>query len=254
MLINTSDMRLLEAIFYRQARRVRRFGRKSTYTKDIFSKHIDKDEVGIAFELGSRDLKDSLAIRRHYNPESVYSFECNPESIDLCKEALKRYWLFSKGINLIPKAVWHQDGKIKFYSVKESFLRRDPSVSTHNIGSSSCFGEMSFTRDDGEEVQQREVEVDAVRLDSFCTANSISQIDLLCMDLEGAEYDALVGAGDLLNKIKYVITELHIEPHRKGQKSFEEVRAYLENCNFRLKDSSMEHPAYGNFLFINANW
>jgi hypothetical protein len=50
------------------------------YLEDIFKYNIDKNEVKIVFESGSRDLIDSIILQKYFNCK-VCSFECNP----ICK-------------------------------------------------------------------------------------------------------------------------------------------------------------------------
>jgi hypothetical protein len=51
-----------------------------------FSNLIDKNNVKVIFELGSRDLKDALLLESYYSGSSVYSFECNPDCLVECKK------------------------------------------------------------------------------------------------------------------------------------------------------------------------
>jgi FkbM family methyltransferase len=234
--------------FTRTGRRIRRFERKSTYTKGIFSRHIREEEIKVVFELGSRDIKDALAVNRRYKPEKIYIFECNPQAIKLCRDNLEKYSKFAANMTLVFKAVWDKNEKIKFYAVKESHLQDNPSVKTNNIGASSCF-EMGISL--GEETKWEEIEVEALRLEDFCRQNNISQIDLICMDLQGAEYKALSGLGDILRQVRYIITEAEVEPVFKGEVCLEGLKDYLNKFGFELAESFMEHKLFGNFLFIN---
>ena len=236
--------------FSESGRRLCRFEKKSTYTKNIFSRHIRKKAIKVVFELGSRDIKDALAINRHYRPQQIYVFECNPAAIKLCEDNLRGYSRFAGNISLIPKAVWNENKKIEFYSVVKSYSKDNPSNTAVNIGASSCFAaDISL----GEEMQWEKIEVEAVRLEDFCRQRDIPRIDLICMDLQGAEYNALSGLGDRLKDVHYIITEAEIEPVFHGEVCLEGLKKYLHRFNFELADSFMEHKLFGNFLFINRS-
>ena len=62
----------------------------STYTNKKFSRFIDKEKVTCVFELGSRDLLDAVQIKNHYNPNKIYSFECNPECVVFLQRNFKK--------------------------------------------------------------------------------------------------------------------------------------------------------------------
>ena len=83
----------------------------ANYLDNHFTSKIDKDKIKIIFELGSRDLLDAISLKEYYNPEIIYSFECNPDCIIECKKNLKDI----KDIILIEKAVSIEDKNIKFY-------------------------------------------------------------------------------------------------------------------------------------------
>ena len=229
--------------------RKKRSGKKWTYTQDIFTKHIDKNRINTVFEIGAHNCRDTIAINRYYRPRIIYVFECNPDCIQVSKNTLKRYW-GRKNICLIEKAVWSESKKIKFYPVVESYRQETPQIKQKNLGASSCFRTLGTHH---EKFIQDEIEIDAIRLDDFCRENDINKIDLICMDLEGAEYYALLGLGDMIHRVRYIITEIIIKPVYQGQGFFDSTNQYLENHNFKLIERDMESELLGNFLYVNQS-
>ena len=241
---------LKQKLFFYQTYKIKRYSRKSTYT-GMLSRKIPRDKIKTVIELGARDLRDTFAIKLHYNPKTIYAFEANPVALSICDKTLKKYWMFRDGIFLIPKAVWNEEKVIKFYSVQDIKSKPGDKKVNANIGSSACFGQTIHTT--GEEVIQKEVDVEAVRLDSFCAKNGVSEIDLLCMDIEGAEYNALIGLGDYISKVNFIITELYFKPVRSGQACFDVVEPFLKNKGFILLDTLNDgNPQYSNFLFARS--
>lgn len=49
--------------------------------------------------------------------------------------------------------------------------------------------------------------VKTLRIDSYCAENKISHIDLVWMDVQGAEMDVISGMGSFLGNIHYIFTE-----------------------------------------------
>lgn len=224
----------------------------STYTDKYFTKFIDKKQVNFVFELGSRDLVDAGIVSKYYDAR-VFSFECNPESIQKCHENLARV----NNVVLIEKAVWNETGTIKFFPVDSSYDEWDPETKSKNTGASSCF---RATNDVHYEIlEQSETTVSAVRLDEFCRDYDISSIDMLCMDLQGAEYHALKGLGEILKTVKYIITEAEIVPLYEDQHLIDDIVRLLREFNFEL---IVEQPCIGrqgdidpfsNYLFVNRS-
>ncbi|HAQ32957.1 MAG: FkbM family methyltransferase [Alphaproteobacteria bacterium] len=215
----------------------------STYINPAFARHMDKVRIKVAFEIGSRDARDAVAIRNFYGPTQVYCMECNPEALVLCRETLAG----EDNIALIEKAAWRESGPITFYPVVKSY--RDGNEE-RNIGASSCFLE-SGDYVHREKFIQEEITVDAVRLDELCRELSIPAIDLICMDVQGAALQVLQGLGEKLKETSYIITELEVSTIYEGQSLLPEVAAYLQEHGFREAASDMQFPEYGDFLFVN---
>ena len=84
-----------------------------------------------------------------------------------------------------------------------------------------------------------------ITLDEFAAENGISFIDILKMDVQGAETQILDGAKGFLasHKIGLIYTEIITMPTYKGQKSFCEILKGFEECGMYL------HNIY-NFSFV----
>jgi len=201
-----------------------------------FNKFIDKEKVNIIFELGSRDLIDAKKLITHYNNAICYSFECNPDCLIECNKNMKK---FNKDENnriiLIDKAVSIDDKKILFRPFDLSIY--------NNMGSSSIL-EIDFSKRNKNDSDynrgkvQKEIQVDGIRIDTYMKNNNIKNIDLLCIDLQGYELQALKSLGDKLSKVKYIISECSIESTYKNGSTFYELNKYLENHGFKYYNSN----------------
>jgi len=187
------------------------------YLEPIFTRHIDAKEVNLILELGSGNGLDAIDLRDHYLAK-VYAFECNQDLLPTCEENLSG----QLDIELIPKVVWSEDGVINFHPVVDG-----------NAYASSCFmAERGYTL---ENIQQDKRQVQATRLDTWCSEHGIEEIDLVCADLQGATLHALRGLGELLLKVKYIIAELEVVPMFHGEHTLYEVEAFLEDYGFKRK-------------------
>lgn len=75
-------------------------------------------------------------------------------------------------------------------------------------------------------------------------------IDILKLDLQGGEFDALQGAENLLNqkRIKCIICEIMFEKSYKNQRAGSEILMYLEKEGFRILNFYQHHFHHGKLL------
>jgi FkbM family methyltransferase len=241
----------------------------STYLQ--FANFIETNNIKTIFEIGSRDLLDSIQLARFYDQSKVYAFECNPDGINECRKNISLIDDITKSrITLVEKAVHSENDKVKFYPF--DVLKYD------NIGASSMFKIDFSARPPHEEdikwgeyepgFVQKEIEVDGVRLDTFCEQNNLNSIDIICMDLQGYELEALKSSGEMLKKVRYIITETSFISTYLGGANFEELNSFLEKFGFvylisdktgRNLPSNQHFSSYTggtsefNCLFVNKN-
>jgi FkbM family methyltransferase len=77
---------------------------------------------------------------------------------------------------------------------------------------------------------------DFMRMDTFVSQNNIKSINILKIDVEGAEMGVLKGAGEFLNKVERIVLEYHSERLRQ------EVFDYLSPFGFRRLDLNRFTP------------
>lgn len=203
-----------------------------------FFDKINKNSVKVIFELGSRDLIDAIKLLNYFNNCQLYAFECNPDCLVECNKNLSNLEENKKNnLFLIDKAVSIvDDDEISFYPFDLSKY--------NNMGSSSML-KIDFSKrnindpDYNRENPQIEIKVKGVRLDTFIDENKLINIDLLCIDLQGYELNAIKSLGKYLNKVKYIITECSIVSTYTDGDTFTELNNYLSNYNFKYVSSNM---------------
>jgi len=200
-----------------------------------FVNNIDKNQIKIIFELGSRDLIDAIKLLNYYNC-NIYAFECNPDCLIECNKQLSTINDFQKTkLFLIDKAVSLMDGDVIFYPFDL--------LKYNNMGSSSMLKiDFSMRNTDDPDYNkpnpQKSIIVKGIRLDTFMNENNIKNIDLLCIDLQGYELNALKSLGDHLYKIKYIITECSIKSTYINGASYTELNDYLTKFKFNYYSSN----------------
>ena len=193
-----------------------------------FIKHVEnKNEKFIIFDIGSRDCVQSIEFYNAFPNSKIYAFECNPNTLDICKKNIERY---SDRITLIEGAVCDYDGNIIFYPINQ-----EKTITTWedgNPGASSIFksnGKYSI-----ETYIQDEITTQCHRLDSIMNKYCIPNVDIIWMDLQGAELLALKGLGNYLQNVKYIYTEVSHKEIYSGQVMFNELNDFILSNDFSI--------------------
>ena len=201
-------------------------------------------EVEVIFDVGACHALESVELSKKYPNAKVYTFEANPVSYDVCLENTEGY----DSITVINEAVNDYDGLCKFYP-----MDKEKTITTWedgNQGASSLYranGQYDFI----EKYVQYEIEVPCTRLDTFCEKNDIDKIDIIWMDLQGAELKALQSLGSLLDTVQIIHTELEMNPMYEGQCLFSDVNEYLTSNGFDLEYGDTNVQFGSNFIFTN---
>jgi len=109
----------------------------------------------------------------------VFAFECDPRNLEVLKRNVNHNGC--DNVIILPSAVSDKDGKSLFFSNHE-----DSSQSSLHPVSGGVLGER--------------VIVDTVTLDSFFSRLNWPRVDLVKLDIEGAELAALRGMGTLVSR------------------------------------------------------
>jgi len=194
------------------------------------------DEVKTIVEVGARDGRETLGLQALFPGAQVHAFECNPDTLPACRAALAGM----PRIHLVEKAIAEQAGRVKFFPV-------DPAT---NPGASSLYrasGKFKL-----ESYAQREIEVEATTLADYLRERRLPGIDLLWMDIQGAELAALRGLGDRLADLRLAQLEVEFEEIYSGQPLFPEVRDFLCRRGFRFLGFTVYAKHSADAVFANA--
>jgi FkbM family methyltransferase len=207
--------------------------------------HHYKIQPKTILDLGARDLYESIWFSVKYPGAKVHSFECNPDMVPLC-QTRSQYFL---NIAFNAAAVGSREDVVTFYKVDQDATKSQSNLPYYiqkdgNPGASSLFLSADKT------YKQTPVEVPLVRLDGYLEKKSISEIDILWMDIQGAELDALKGLGDYINLTKMIHTEVPIggNTEYKGAPTFNELNEYLVEKGFEVVGKGQM-----DLIYLNKN-
>ncbi|MFH1983036.1 MAG: FkbM family methyltransferase [Pseudomonadota bacterium] len=141
-----------------------------------------------------------------------------------------------KTIKYYPYAISNREGTAKFYVTPGPGAagllepNMEPLNEIHYHGSRPC--RESFGKDVFDNFKV--IEVETKTLNTVCEKEQIEHIDLLKIDVEGAEYEVLEGARSILPLTGVIFVETCLIPFRKNQKLFSHVDLLLRDFNFDL--------------------
>ena len=219
---------------------------------ESFIKYIEnKNAEYIIFDIGSRDCMQSIEFYNIFPNARIYAFECNPNTIDICRKNIESY---KDRITLIEGAVCDYDGDITFYPINQ-----EKTITTWedgNPGASSIFksnGEYTVER-----YVQDEITTNCHRLDTVMQKYGIPKVDIIWMDLQGAELLALKGLGDFIKDLIYIHTEVSYKEMYTGQVTYNELNNFITSNGFIVKNTLrlsgwQEDIIYKNIKYHNFN-
>ena len=187
----------------------------------------DKNKAYVIFDIGSRDCQQSIEFYKTFPNAKIYAFECNPNTLDLCEQNIISY---QDRITLIKGAVCDYDGSITFYPINQE--KTKTTWKDGNPGASSLF--KSNGKYTVETYVQDEITTNCHRLDTIMNKHNIPCVDIIWMNLQGAELLALKGLGNKLSFVEYLYTEVSHREIYTGQVMYKELNDYMIKNNFSI--------------------
>lgn len=145
----------------------------------------------------------------------VYNFEANPELASKIKERFT-----GREVNSYSLALSDKPGKLKFHITDNSY----------NSSYKTITGNEQFRT-------VKSVEVVATPLDSIMeNEKDVNEIDIIKLDVQGAEADVICGASKTLAKTKLIIVEQTVRTSYEGASMYYEVDDLIRKAGFNLLD------------------
>lgn len=181
------------------------------------------------FDIGANYGDTVKKYRAIFSDAHIYAFEPFPDVYT----SLERRFSSEPHVNCFPFAISNAEGKQIFYT--------NQNPDTNSLLKPQKMG----LRSDQQVSNLGNIEVETITLDKFCNMHSISEVDILKMDIQGGELNALEGAVDLLSKkrIKLIYTESYFRRQYESQPLFHEISNFLEQFGYYLQD--IYSPIYG---------
>jgi FkbM family methyltransferase len=184
------------------------------------------------FDVGANVGELTLLFSRFVGaPGSVHAFEPSGRGFERLEAVCRAASLRNVRLNRL--ALAEEEGPVSLHVYDDDYL----SWSTRAVRP---------LEDYGIDVKPLAVEeVPATTLDLYCERNDITGIDLLKVDVEGAEFQVLVGAGRMLveRRVRCVTFEFGQTTFDMGN-SPERIAAYLRTAGYELRNVVAGDPVF----------
>ena len=220
---------LVAGVGRRAGRRARRLGLRGTPAEHLRHGHIgslellkcvrDSGPPRTVYDLGANVATWTLLSKAMFPEAAVEAFEPLPNHAEQFLAATAAV----PGVRLHRVALGSSDGvarlKVTSYSDAASLL---------DLADAS-------TQDFGVMAGGPEVEVPLARLDRWVAEHGLPWPDLIKLDLQGYEVEALKGAPRCLENARHVLCEVSLREYYHGQPLFAEVVRFLDEVGFDLR-------------------
>ena len=209
---------------------------------------FNQNDPLIIFEIGACEGEDSIRYSRLFPNSKIFAFEALPENIKLIHSNFFQYGV--KNAACYNKAVSSKNGIAEFYVSSgrpEGAIESDwdyGNKSSSLLPPANHLKMVPFIQFD------TKIEIETITLESFCRSNSISVIDFIHLDVQGAEMIVLEGAGDFISSIKVIWLEVSKTDFYKNQPLADDIERFMKEHNFVLIKDTL-NDFQGDQLYIS---
>lgn len=207
-------------------------------------KLLASSQVRIILDGGAWEGDTATVLLKKFPAATVYAFEP-------VKELFGKLCVNTRNISNIKPvncALYSLSGKQTFYLTQALH-----SSSLYPTTSLSAKYYSSMTKPCGTET------VDAITIDEWAEKSGIPFVDIIKLDLEGAELEALKGAQKVLKTVKLILCEVQFGRLKENCCLFSDVESFLRKHGFYLHNLYDLHSAetgrllYGDAVFVQEN-
>ncbi|MCB9853108.1 MAG: FkbM family methyltransferase [Phycisphaerales bacterium] len=228
----------LKSVFSAVGLDLRRIALRHRDDIDDLRRIFPGDSARILFDIGANEGQTATRLLKAFSSATVHSFEPTPALYEaLSHRADGRRW------QVHPFAVSDSIGTATFHL---------------HEGQSDVNSLLPAVEDRAFRPTTENVVVQTTTLEHFCDSAGIEAIDILKLDIQGAELLALNGAAEMLrdHRVSSIVTEVNFWPIYKGQAFAHEIFSLLHGFEYwlyGLYDLAYEKNgtiSWGNAIFL----
>jgi 2-O-methyltransferase len=164
-------------------------------------------------EIGCHDGENTLWFIEKFKEARVHCFEPDPRAIKKFKDNFSQY----KNVTLHEFALGDEVGKATFHQSSHTDPNGDWDASGSLMAPKNHLTEYPWVTFDSS------VTVDVETLDAFCEKNGIQEVDLIWMDVQGAELKVIAGGAKTFMNTRFIVTEYNNKELYSGQPKMKQI-------------------------------
>ncbi len=224
------------------------------FSRENLLRNLVNTPEPVIFDIGAHHGESVAYLKGVFPKAAVYSFEPDPDSFAALSASV------IEGVNYFNLALSDADGTASFFRNQISHTNSLLKVNLNSKDSISI-AKATAEKDTGFFENFNKVnQVRTARLDTFVQQRSIDHIDLLKIDVQGAECRVLKGGEATLTKVGVIVLEISFFDYYEHQTSFGDVEEILSPLGFRLFSISelSNNPMNGRtdwaeVIYVNTN-
>ncbi|MFA5770864.1 MAG: FkbM family methyltransferase [Patescibacteria group bacterium] len=216
---------------------------------DSFFQAISKKEIAeylvtkqpLILEIGANVGSDTVEMAVLWPQGKIYAFEPVPDVVERLKFKTKNF----KNVEIVQSAVSDKSEA----EATEMFISDNSSCSSSLLKPKDHLIYYPTVHFD------KKITVSTVFLPTWLEKNNLKMIDLLWIDVQGAELNIFRSLADEIKNIHYIYTEVSLKEFYEGGASFGSLKEYLGKFGFYIvKTDLVGNQLMGNVLFGQKNW
>ena len=213
---------------------------------------FDKNEEIIIFDIGSCEGEDSIRYAKMFPKSKIFAFEPLLDNCEIINRQLKKYDVTQ--VSLFQIALSDNVGIAKFH-VSSGSPEHLPNTDDWNYGnkSSSLLAPDQVLHHHSWLKFDQEIDVETDTLSNFCEKHMVDHIEIIHMDVQGAELAVLRGAGEMLKKIKAIWMEVENVSLYKDQPLARETQEFMESHGFKKLKDTVSNIS-GDHLYVRESF
>ncbi len=198
----------------------------SAFNRDKIIQNSVAAKIPIIFDIGAHHGQSIDYLKDMFPNCKIYSFEPDPDSFKVLSNKE------SDHVKVFNIAVSNKVGEASFFKNSISHTNSLHKVNLDSNDSIRATKERSLERSTYSSEVNREIHVETVTLSKFVGDHNIKHIDLIKIDVQGAEEKVLEGAD--LNMVSSIIVEVSFYDFYEKSTSFMDIEKILIPAGFYL--------------------
>lgn len=207
---------------------------------DLISLFLPANPVII--QAGGHYGDETLSFAQHWPKGKIFSFEPNPHAFQILSTktaGINNIKVYKLALNdysgIAPFYICYgSSGEDASFEHASSLLRPATCMEIHYRGPV--------------------ITVECAPLDQWCHENQLARADFICLNLQGAELQALRSSADILKTVNCIAIHSNLFPFRIGTTQFLDLKDFLESSGFQLLVHWYREGLDGEAIFVKRNY